>query len=270
MAAETPALPRLQIDDTLGRRVIVIDKPIFRIGRKSESDLRPVSVDVSREHADIVRQENGQFFLKDRGSRYGTFVNDEPVTERPLKHRDRIRLGRSGSAELVFLLDDASDSRASHTSGLIDFKQISTLLDRLRALGSARVLDDVLELVIDSAIDATGAERGFIMLASRTGELAFTIARARGRVTLSGQSFATSQKIPQQVFATGREQIVADLMDGLMAGDHLGAGHSPRPLYAAARGEIFREIGRGGRRAAHRRPLSRQPRERPPAVGGVA
>ncbi len=32
--------PRLQVDDPLGRRVVVIDKPVFRIGRKSESDLR--------------------------------------------------------------------------------------------------------------------------------------------------------------------------------------------------------------------------------------
>jgi phosphoserine phosphatase RsbU/P len=221
-AAGASKAPRLQIDDTLGRRVVVIDKPVFRIGRKSESDLRPVSVDVSREHAEIIQQDEGTYLLKDRGSRYGTFVNDEPVTERPLKHRDRIRLGRSGSAELMFLLDDTGDSRASHTTRTIDFKQISTLLDSLRALGSARVLDDVLELVMDSAIDATGAERGFIMLASRTGELEFKIARARGRVTLSGQSFATSQKIPQQVFASGREQLVADLMEQNVAGDHLG------------------------------------------------
>jgi serine phosphatase RsbU (regulator of sigma subunit) len=220
-AAGHEKIPRLQIDDTSGRRVVVIDKPIFRIGRRSESDLRPISVDVSREHAEIALEE-GHYILKDRGSRYGTFVNDQPVTERPLQHRDRIRLGRTGSAELVFLLDDSTDSRSTQTSGIIDFRQISTLLDSLRGLGPARVLDEVLELVMDSAIDVTGAERGFIMLANRTGELEFKIARARGRVTLSGQSFATSQKIPQQVFATGREQIVADLMEGNVAGEHLG------------------------------------------------
>jgi sigma-B regulation protein RsbU (phosphoserine phosphatase) len=80
----------------------------------------------------------------------------------------------------------------------------------------------VLVIVMDSAIDATGAERGFIMLANANGELEVKIARARGRVTLSGQSFATSQKIPQEVFASGREQIVADLLDSDITGDHLG------------------------------------------------
>jgi phosphoserine phosphatase RsbU/P len=220
--AEPVSTPRLQIDDTLGRRFVVIDKPLFRIGRKSESDVRPVSVDVSREHADIVRRDDGGFVLRDRGSRYGTFVNDEQVTERPLKHRDRIRLGRSGNAELIFLLDDGSESKATHTSGIIDFRQITSLLDNLRAMGSARVLDEVLELVMDSAIDATGAERGFIMLATPSRELEFKIGRARGKVTLPGKSFATSQKIPQQVFSTGREQMVADLMEGPLAGDHMG------------------------------------------------
>ncbi|MCM3881676.1 MAG: SpoIIE family protein phosphatase [Vicinamibacterales bacterium] len=214
--------PRLQIDDTLGRRVVVIDKPVFRIGRKSESDVRPVSVDVSREHAEIVRHDDGAFVLRDRGSRYGTFVNDERVTERPLKHRDRIRLGRSGNAELIFLLGDAIDSTLSPSSGIVDFRQISTLLDSLRAMGSARVLDEVLELVMDAAIDATGAERGFIMLATPARDLEFMIGRAKGRVTLSGRSFATSQKIPQQVFSTAREQVIPDLMEGPLAGEHLG------------------------------------------------
>ena len=214
--------PRLQIDDTLGRRVVVIDKPLFRIGRRSESDVRPASVDVSREHAEIVRQGDGAFVLRDCGSRYGTFVNDEQVNERRLRHHDRIRLGRTGNAELTFLWDASTDSQRGHATAIIDFRQISTLLDGLRAMGSARVLDEVLELVMDSAIDATGAERGFIMLATPTGELEFKIARARGRVTLSGQSFATSQKIPQQVFASGREQIVTDLMEDDFADDHLG------------------------------------------------
>lgn len=211
---------RLQVDDPLGRRVVIIDKPVFRIGRRTESDLRSVGTDVSREHAEIVRHDDGGYVLRDRGSRCGTFVNDEQVTERALRHRDKIRLGRSGSAELVFLTDEG-DTRAN-ISTVVDFRPLTTLLDRLRGLGPARVLDEVLQIVMDSAIEATGAERGFIMLANARGELEFKIARARGKVTLSGQSFATSQKIPHEVFETGRDCIVADLMDDNLAGQHLG------------------------------------------------
>ena len=218
-----PVIPRLQVNDTTGRRVVPIDKPIFRIGRRGESDLRVVGGDVSREHAEIERDGTGRCVLRDRGSRCGTFVNNVAVTERVLAHGDEIRLGRSGGAELVYLLDESMPSRGgASTSAIVDFRQISSLLDGLRALGSARVLDEVLALVMDSAIEVTGAERGFIMLANPAGELEFKIGRARGRVPLSGRLFETSQKIPRQVFATGHEQIVSDLRDGSVAGRHLG------------------------------------------------
>lgn len=201
-----------------------MDKASFRIGRRSESDLRSLGTDVSREHAEIIRTDDGRFILKDHGSRFGTFVNDESITERLLTHRDRIRLGRSGSAELVFLLDDGREStrtgESSGESSIVDFRQIARLLDDLRALGSSRILDDVLALVIDSAISLTGAERGFIMLAKEGGALEFKVGRSNRRVTLFGRSFPISQKIPQAVFASGQMQYVQDLTDDSHIGDH--------------------------------------------------
>ena len=100
---------------------------------------------------------------------------------------------------------------------------MAALLESLRALGSGRVLDEVLSLVLDSAIEVTGAERGFIMMAnSKTGQLEFKLARARGKVTLSGRTFETSRKIPESVFATGKQTIVEDLLDGDLAQLHTG------------------------------------------------
>ena len=108
------------------------------------------------------------------------------------------------------------------TTAIGDLRQIAVLLEGLRALGSGRVLDDVLSLVLDSAIEVSGAERGFIMLAAATGELEFKMARGRGRTTLPGSSFATSRKIPEEVFRTGEPRIVADLLDGELANMHMG------------------------------------------------
>jgi phosphoserine phosphatase RsbU/P len=84
------------------------------------------------------------------------------------------------------------------------------------------VLDDVLSMVLDSAIDVSGAERGFIMLAPADGELEFKMARGRGHLTLPGSSFATSRKIPEEVFRTGEPRLVADLLDGELASVHMG------------------------------------------------
>src|SRR5262249_20785636 len=101
-------------------------------------------------------------------------------------------------------------------------RQMAVLLDGLRALGSGRVLDEVLALVLDSAIDVTGAERGFIMLANHDKQLEFKLARARGHVTLPGRTFEGSREIPQTVFSTGQQTIVEDLLDGDLKELHTG------------------------------------------------
>src|SRR3954470_18074235 len=213
---------RLEVTDALGRRIVPIAKGQFEIGRRETNDLRLAGSEVSRDHAEIALQDS-HFVLRDRNSRYGTYVNGEQVTERTLAHGDRIRLGRTGGAEMVFLLADspAPVERAT-TTAVGDLRQIAVLLEGLRALGSGRVLDDVLSLVLDSAIEVSGGERGFIMLAPPTGELEFKMARGKGRTTLPGSSFATSRKIPEEVFRTGEPRIVADLLDGELANMHTG------------------------------------------------
>ncbi|MEO8076158.1 MAG: FHA domain-containing protein, partial [Acidobacteriota bacterium] len=216
--------PRLEVTDALGRRVVPIAKAPFEIGRRETNDLRLAGSEVSRDHAEIVAANDG-YVLRDRSSRYGTYVNGDQVTERPLVHGDRIRLGRTGGAEMVFLSADSEPpptERSSATTAIGDLRQIAVLLEGLRALGSGRVVDDVLLLVLDSAIDVGGAERGFIMLAGATGELEFKMARGRGHVTLPGGSFATSRKIPEEVFRTGEPRLVADLLDGELANVHMG------------------------------------------------
>ena len=213
---------RLEVTDALGRRIVPIGKDAFGIGRRETNDLRLAGSEVSRDHAEIIAATGG-FLVRDKQSRYGTYVNDEPVTERALVHGDRIRLGRSGGAELVFLLADTAPAQDKATTTAIgDLRQIAALLDGLRALGSGRVLDDVLALVLDSAIEVTGAERGFIMLANPANDLEFKLARARRQQTLPGTTFATSRKIPEEVFRTGEPKILADLLDGELANVHMG------------------------------------------------
>ena len=213
---------RLEVTDALGRRIVPISKGYFEIGRRETNDLRLAGSEVSRDHAEIAL-ENNHFVVRDRNSRYGTFVNGEQITERSLVHGDRVRLGRTGGAEMVFLLADATAPvEKATTTAIGDLRQIAALLEGLRALGSGRVLDDVLALVLDSAVDVSGAERGFIMLANPVSELEFKMARGRGRATLSGGSFATSRKIPEEVFRTGEPRIVADLLDGDLANVHMG------------------------------------------------
>ena len=212
---------KLDVTDQLGRRVVQIEKDPFAIGRRVTSDLHLPSGEVSRDHAEIASAGDG-FEIRDRDSRYGTFVNGEEVKAHRLKHGDRVKLGRSGGAEFVFLLSDAPAEDDRGVSAVGEMRQVAVLLEGLRALSSGRVLDDVLALVIDSAISVGGAERGFIMLVGDETELEFKLGRSLDRVTLPGTSFKTSRKIPEEVFRTGQARIEADLLEGDLAAQHEG------------------------------------------------
>src|SRR5690349_19957643 len=166
--------PHLVVTETLGRRIVPIDKAVFSIDRCCETDLRLAGADVSRVHAEIVLQD-GRYVLPERQSKFGTFVNDEKIDARPLVHGDRLRIGQTSYVDIVFAAgDDAASVERSAASAATELRQMAALLEGLRALGSGRVLDEVLALVLDSAIEVTGAERGFIMLANRERELAVT------------------------------------------------------------------------------------------------
>jgi phosphoserine phosphatase RsbU/P len=217
--AESEARPRLIIRDAAGRRTISIDKPTLTFGRRSESDVRLTGTDVSRLHAEITIRE-GQARLRDAGSRFGTYVNGVRINEQDLRSGDVIRFGQGDDVEVTF--ETGEQSEHSTVSAVADLRQMAVLLEGLRALGSGRVLDEVLALVLDSAIDVTGAERGFIMLANDERRLEFKLARARGKMSLPGQTFELSRKIPEQVFATGVQAIVEDLQDGDLAQLHMG------------------------------------------------
>ena len=212
---------RLEFNDEEGRRIVRLDKDLFTIGRRAENDLQLNGKEVSREHAVLIRQD-GQFILRDRDSRFGTFVNGERVTERRLANHDRLRFGGT-DPELLFITVATGSTERVTDLVVGDLRQISLLLEGLRAIGSSRVLNDVLALVLDSAIDVSGAQRGFIMLADladNTGKLEFKLGRGRGRRTLDGTVFKTSRRIPEQVFFSGQPQYVTDILEGDLPGLH--------------------------------------------------
>src|SRR5262252_5941148 len=151
--------------------------------------------------ARIETEENGRrktyvlnkdkFSIKDLGSRFGTFVNEKRVEQSALVHGDRVRIGSSPQTQFVFKLGDTTGAkeRTTQTSSISapivgDLRQVTLLLEGLRAMGSGRVLEEVLAIVLDSAIDLAGAERGFVMLASAANQLEFKLARGRGGKTL--------------------------------------------------------------------------------------
>lgn len=66
----------------------------WKLGRTSENNIVLPSEWVSRQHALVQRAENGEYYLFDRGSRNGTFLNRIRVTVPvALNNGDRISFG---------------------------------------------------------------------------------------------------------------------------------------------------------------------------------
>lgn len=219
------AFGKLEIYEDGVRRVVDLAGERTTLGRREDNDVHVGGADVSRLHAEIVRQGEG-YVLRDMESRFGTYVNDQRVKEHTLRHGDRLRLGPGNRTEIHFVLEgrettDRSTRTSQMTSGFVgDLRQITVLLEGLRALGSGRVLEEVLAIVLDSAISLVGADRGFVMLAGPEGALEFKLARGRGGVTLESEGIATSRKIPEDVFATGQPQVKTDLASPDLGTDH--------------------------------------------------
>jgi PAS domain S-box-containing protein len=99
--------------------------------------------------------------------------------------------------ELARLQDDLTARTKEH-------EQLSALYEVTRLINSTLDLEEVLKRVMDTIIELTGAERGFLMLIDdETGELEFKVAREMDRKTIDDSSFQISRTIVWQVARDG-------------------------------------------------------------------
>ncbi len=216
--ASEPATARFSYLDASGKECRVhVTPPRFTMGRSSSNDLVISQGEVSRTHAELIIRD-GEYILRDLDSKGGTYVNGARIDQVVLKNGDRIQLGDLQSQSISFHMGDLlqsllsqSDLRDSVSLPLNDFKEIGKLFAAFRALSSIPLLDDLLALVVDTAIELTGAERGFIMLLEKDDELDFRCARNNNRQSLQGSCFQTSQRVPHDVFETGKPVAITDL-----------------------------------------------------------
>src|SRR5579884_1305609 len=72
--------------------LIPLDGDKFVLGRNPDCGIVIPVTSVSREHAQILRVQ-GRYYIEDKQSRNGTYVNNQGITARTLlKHNDRIRI----------------------------------------------------------------------------------------------------------------------------------------------------------------------------------
>jgi serine phosphatase RsbU (regulator of sigma subunit) len=235
---------RLMVQDGTGTHPVVLETIPFSIGRNRENQLVLSDADVSRQHAEITR-DGDRYILTDRNSRFGTYVNGRKI-EGPhaLAHGDHIQVGTTARPPLEFQIVSSEITRTMRAGGgaagggattsstvaggTIDGldpaalragsgsgggRSMDMLGKALNALVEGRVLEEVLGIVVDQAIQLSGAERGFVMLAGADGRLEIRMARGRRGFQLEDSAFRHSEKIPQEVFGTGRLVYKDDLFE---------------------------------------------------------
>ncbi len=202
-----------QANDAAGAppRVVTVERFPFTLGRSSECDLCISSPEISRSHALIDRDAEG-YFLRDTGSRHGTYVNGICITTTRLRSNDRIALGTPDHT-LLFEVPDEPNSGNSPRSLLEQLSQtgvttfinttsvassdldtLSLFLRAAQSLYQHGARADVLSTMLEYAIRLTGAERGFVFLGESAEALKFECGQER-----SGGAIAVPTTVSRSV-----------------------------------------------------------------------
>ena len=115
---------------------------------------------------------------------------------------------------------DATAVALAERSALFE-SRLRRLLRINKRLNSDLRVARVLETIIDTVIELTDAERGFLLLKDAGGELAVKVARNIDQTTLEGPSLSLSRSIARQAADTGEPVITVDAAGDRRFAEHL-------------------------------------------------
>ncbi len=158
---------------------------------------------VSRIHA-VINEDAAGLYIEDQESRHGMLINGVRSIRSHLKAGDEIQLG-TPSASLVFL--DAPEDTTGRTlirqlagkSSGSDLEKLSLFLQAAQSFNNTRVLEDVLNTIVEYALRLTGAERGFVFLG--TSVPTFTLGCGR---TKDGMAIEDYSKMSRSIVRDAR------------------------------------------------------------------
>ena len=226
----------------MAARKFPLEKPVTTVGRSSMNDLPISDKMLSRQHARIVKDDNGGLQVEDLGSRNGTFLNGERLaTPQPLKAGDRITLGgvtlklesesttrvriEAGGADALdntILKASAELLRSQHqeTDPRLPAEQLSKLIESLRVVNELTIellrdvsVDELMKFLMDKVFETLMPDRGVVLLRSRvTNELIPAVVRvAEG---MSADDIRLSKTLVAQVVEKRNGLILMDTSTG--------------------------------------------------------
>ena len=195
MSLSLPKTPVILVDGTIETAIVVAASP-FTVGRAPDRDLVLSHPYVSRKHAEIVFDE-GAFFVVDMGSRHGTFVNGMRVDRQRLSTNDAIHFGSIDGPVLRFdsqvggshsTIRDLLGQIQSISAPNSDLEKLRWFLEAARKLNTVGAVDQILASLVETTLQLTKVERGYVFLVDEAGNLNLAVGRSSTGEALADDS----------------------------------------------------------------------------------
>ena len=208
--------------------ILPLAAPEVLIGRKGDADVVLNNQHISRHHAKLVKTPEG-YLLQDLGSTHGTFVNDSRIEQHPLKHGDKISLGKD-RLDLHYFIGDSKPMKGSKAdttqiferslidlglalpSSYSDLEKISCILDFQYQWEQLFTPDAAFQKILESALKISGAERGFILV-KEAGTFGYAAGMDGQGRTLTLSHFKASRTVVDAVVEKGDPVFMVEGLD---------------------------------------------------------
>ena len=222
------APPYLKWVDSLGEEQnYPLQKDEIVVGRKSDADVVFSDPYVSREHVRLVRSEAG-YTLVDL-SRGGTFVNGERIKEQQVRSGDKVYLGRP-STEFEYLNEGQVEPGTLPPSATLDqnrslvdlaavlppqmaessaLEKLSRILDFQYEFGKTFSAEGTFEDLLASALEISGAERGYILLKQEE-KFEYVVGRDGAGRSLPESEFQASETVALEAANLGEARFMTE------------------------------------------------------------
>lgn len=215
--SEVPSTLLLLVEGSSKTEAIIHHSP-FTIGRLPDRDIVLSYPYISRTHAEIV-YENGHFDLVDCGSRSGTYVNGRRVERQTLTPDDVIHIGSLEGPVLRFgpgqgsrsTLRNLLQQMGQESRPESQLEKLSWFLEAARKLNGVGAIHEILVSLIETTLQLTQVERGYVFLKDSAGHLRLSVGRNMNAEPLEEDSTISHSAI-QRAIESASEYIVTDTL----------------------------------------------------------
>jgi len=179
------------------------------VGRSPSSEIALTDRNASSKHCRLA-QERGSYVVYDLDSQNGTWVNGKRVKRKKLREGDVLAIGKT---KLLFSDGDPTEPIPIDTPQDIELRRLRKLVAWVRRLSIERDGRRLLGLMLDSVIELSGAERGFLYLRGEDGKYRIRVAKGFDRDELDRPDFKVTRMLADAVARTGRALVSSSAED---------------------------------------------------------